>query len=185
MTDDEREVPLELPKGLAHGLDEIALVVALDKVDDGLGVCLGGEDVALGLEGLLELAVVLDDPVEDDGEKAPRANRSEDGHSRQTRPWVAQRVCPMPVVALEPFGGLGAQVAQVSDGSNGFERAAVQEAETGGVVAAVLEPLKALHEQILCAPPADISDDPAHPKLPSPSLRQPCRYRQGGLRTSG
>ena len=38
---DEREVTLELVECKAHGLDEVALVVALDQVRDGLGVGLG------------------------------------------------------------------------------------------------------------------------------------------------
>ena len=43
--DDEREVPLELREREANGLDEVALVVALDQMRDGLGVRLGGERV--------------------------------------------------------------------------------------------------------------------------------------------
>ena len=44
MDHDEREVPLELAKR-PDSFDEVALVVALDEVDDGLGVGLGGEGV--------------------------------------------------------------------------------------------------------------------------------------------
>ena len=36
--DDEGEVPLELGEREANGLDEVALVVALDEMRDGLGV---------------------------------------------------------------------------------------------------------------------------------------------------
>ena len=39
--DDEREVPVELAVREAHGLDQVARVVALDEVDDDLGVGLG------------------------------------------------------------------------------------------------------------------------------------------------
>ena len=63
---DEGEVPLELRVRGAHGVDEVPLVVALDQVDDDLGVRLGAEAVAVGLKRLLQLAVVLDDPVQDD-----------------------------------------------------------------------------------------------------------------------
>ena len=68
MDRDEREVTLELGVGASHRLDEVALVVLLDQVRDGLGVGLGREDVALLDEAGAELAVVLDDPVEDDRE---------------------------------------------------------------------------------------------------------------------
>ncbi len=63
---DEGEVPFELRVRGAHSVDEVALVVALDQVDDDLGVRLGAEAVAVGLKRLLQLAVVLDDPVQDD-----------------------------------------------------------------------------------------------------------------------
>ena len=66
--DDEGEVALELPVREPHGLDEIAVVVLLDQVRDRLGVRLGREDVAELGEALAQLAVVLDDPVEDDRE---------------------------------------------------------------------------------------------------------------------
>ena len=72
---DEREVALELGEREPHGLDEIALVVALDEVRDGLGVGLGGEDVPVRGEALLQLAVVLDDPVQDDRDASTRRSR--------------------------------------------------------------------------------------------------------------
>ena len=50
--DDEGEVTFELVEREAHGLDEVALVVALDEVRDGLGVGLGGERVPVGEEAL-------------------------------------------------------------------------------------------------------------------------------------
>ena len=51
MDDDECEVPLELGEREPHRLDEVALVVALDEVRDGLGVGLGGERVAVCRRG--------------------------------------------------------------------------------------------------------------------------------------
>ena len=65
---DEREVPLELAIGQPDGLDEVAVVVLLDEVCDGLGVGLGREDVTVLEEALAELAVVLDDAVQHDRE---------------------------------------------------------------------------------------------------------------------
>ena len=70
MDDDEREMALELPVGGARGLEQVALVLGLDQVDDDLGVGLRAEGVAVGLERRLQLAVVLDDPVQDDREPA-------------------------------------------------------------------------------------------------------------------
>jgi len=42
---DEGEVPLDLAIGAAHRLDQVALVVALDQMGNGLGVGLGIEVV--------------------------------------------------------------------------------------------------------------------------------------------
>ena len=75
MDDDEREVSLEVVEREPDGLDEIALVVPLDQMGDGLRVGLGRERVAVGREALLELAVVLDDAVEDDRELARGRSR--------------------------------------------------------------------------------------------------------------
>ena len=81
MDDDEREVALELVEREPHRLDEIAFVVALDEVRDGLGVGLGGERVPVGDEARRELAVVLDDAVQDDRELRRRGSRRADARS--------------------------------------------------------------------------------------------------------
>ena len=99
--DDEREVPLQLGVGGAHRGDEVALVVALDEVRDDLGVRLGRELVAFPQQRRLQLAVVLDDPVEHEVDVALQAPVRGWAFSAQTRPCVAQRVCPTPVVAMD------------------------------------------------------------------------------------
>jgi hypothetical protein len=68
--DHECVVALELPIRLARRLEQVALVVALDQVDDDFGIGLGVEGVAVGLERGLQLAVVLDDAVEHDRDLA-------------------------------------------------------------------------------------------------------------------
>ena len=50
---------------------------------------------AVGEEALAQLDVVLDDPVEDDVD-AVVVSKCGCAFSSLTRPWVAQRVCPMP-----------------------------------------------------------------------------------------
>ena len=66
--DDEGEVALELRVRRLDGGGEITGVGALDQVDDDLRVGLGAERCALGDQGLPQLAVVLDDPVQHDRE---------------------------------------------------------------------------------------------------------------------
>ena len=73
--DDESEVPFQLGVGGAHRRDEVPLVVPLDEVGDDLRVGLGRERVALLDERRLQLAVVLDDAVEDEVDVALQAPR--------------------------------------------------------------------------------------------------------------
>ena len=172
VADDEREVALELAVRRADGLDEVAMVVALDEVGDRLRVRLGGEDVAVGLERLLQLAVVLDDAVEDDrdllvGRAGQRMGVLEADAAVRRPARVADARRGQGAVRVR----LHAQVAEVADRSERLEVVTLEQAETGRVVAAVLEALEALHQQVLRTSFADVSDDPAHPKLPSPSLR--------------
>ena len=63
---DERIVPAQLAESGAHGLRQVAVEVALDQVADDLGVGLGAEHVAVLGQFLAQLAVVLDDAVQDD-----------------------------------------------------------------------------------------------------------------------
>ena len=69
--------------------------LARDELRHDLGVGLGLEAHALGAELVLELAEILDDAVVDDGELLGRVRVGV--ASRSGRPWVAQRVWPMPI----------------------------------------------------------------------------------------
>ena len=91
--DDEREVPFQLGVGGAHRRDEVALVVALDEVRDDLGVRLGRELVALLEQRRLQLAVVLDDPVEDEVDVALRGSPSADARSPRRRGRASPSAC--------------------------------------------------------------------------------------------
>ena len=104
MDHDEREVALELVERETHGLDEVALVVALDEMRDRLRVGLGRERVAVGRRGSRSAR---------GSSRRCRSGRSRASRARQpasgcafasvTPPCVAQRVWPSPVVAVEPF----------------------------------------------------------------------------------
>ena len=71
------------------------------------------------------------------------------------RPCVAQRVCPMPVVAGEPFRPATAcSTLEVADGADDLELVALDQRDAGRVVAAVLEALEpADQERLADAPP--------------------------------
>jgi hypothetical protein len=66
MSHDERKISLEMGIGHPDGLDERASIRPAHKVRNHLGVGLRRELLALGNELAADLAVVLDDPVEDD-----------------------------------------------------------------------------------------------------------------------
>jgi hypothetical protein len=161
--DDEREVALELRECLAHGLDEVALVVPLDEVGDRLGIRLGAVRVAVLGEARPQLAVVLDDAVEHDRDALRFAARERmgvllgDGTVRGPArvPETGRR-----------RGAVGAgallQVAERTDCSDVVEPVAFQERDARGVVAPVLETLEPLQEKPLALPRPDVPDDPAH-----------------------
>ena len=165
---DEREVALELLVGLDDGVGEIALVVGLDQVRNRLGVSIGAECVTLRLEPLLELAVILHDPVEHDGQLALLARRQRvgvalgDGTVRRPagvaetgrRARAVRRRCLL-------------QELEVADGADVLEAVVLEERDARGVVTAVLEALKTLDEERLGCSRPDVSDDSAHPVPPS------------------
>ena len=171
--DDEGEVPLQLGVGGAHSRDEVALVVPLDEVGDHLGVGLGRELVALLEERRLQLAVVLDDPVEDEVDVALEAPR------QRVRVLGADAAVRRPARVPDAGRRQGLvvrrrvlELAEVADGADLGELPVLDEREAGGVIAAVLEPLEAVQEDRLAIPASDVSDDPAHVSRLSPVLRE-------------
>src|SRR5438876_333800 len=164
--DDERKVAFEVSVRRTHGLDQIAVVMALDKMDDDLRVRLGAERVPVVLQRFLQLAVVLDDPVEHDREPSVVATRQ-----RMRVLLVDGAVC-CPACVSETVlrtravvSGCVLQELQVADGAHVVECTVFAEREPGGVVATVLEALEPSEEQRLRLTRSDVSDDPAHPKL--------------------
>ena len=166
MDDDECEVALELVERAAHGLDEIAFVMALDEVRDGLGVGLGGERVSVVDEARGELAVVLDDPVQDDRQ----LRRITAGERVRVR--LRDRAVCRPTRVAEPRGrrravraGAGLQIAERPDGANVVEPVRLEQRDARRVVAAVLEALETLKEKGFALTRSDVSDDSAHAKV--------------------
>ena len=166
--DDERKVALELAVDGPDGLEEIALVRVLDQVRHGLGVGLRGEHVPRLDAAGSKLAVVLDDPVEDDRDAAGLGRqrvRIRLGDSTVRRP------------ARVPKTGRGRrgrvrcdplEVLQDADRAVVRELVAVEERDPRGVVAPVLEALQSVQKQRLALTTSDISDDPAHLWPPCP-----------------
>ena len=175
---DEREVALELAVGLAHRLGEVAVVVALDQVHHRLGVGLGAEGVALRDQLRLELAVVLDDPVEHDRELRVVAAGERvgvplgDGAVRRPAR-VAEAVAGVRAVARR--GVL--QELEVADGADVVEPALLPQREAGRVVTAIFEALEPLHEERPAVTFADVSDDPAHTKTSLENAESPALWR--------
>src|SRR5262249_27162502 len=160
------------------GLGQIAPVVALDQVGDDLGVGLRGEGVTVVLERGLELAVVLDDSVEDDRQLGVLATGQRVG-VLLTDPPVC---CPagMAEAGRRERAVRASRILQeleVSDGSHVLEAVVLPQHQTGGVVAPVLEPLETVEEKILTGPVPDGSADPAHPTLLGRSLQLSLQIR--------
>ncbi len=66
----DRVRALDLPERRADRVGEIALIGLLDEVGERLGIGLGRQSMAAGLETVAKLAEVLDDPVVDDRDLA-------------------------------------------------------------------------------------------------------------------
>ena len=168
--DDDRKMALEVPVRRAHGLGQVAGIVALDEMGDHLSVGLGRERVAVGLEALAQLAEVLDDAVQDDGDLLVAAGE-------RMRVLDADAPVRRPARVADSRGGRRPvradrllELHEVTGGARVVRPGLLQEADAGRVVAAVLEALEALDQEILGRPPADVSDDPAHLSPPSRSL---------------
>ena len=164
--EDEGEVPFEPRVRRAHRFDEVAVVGVLEQVHDDLGVGLRGEGVAGGHELVPQLAVVLDDPVQDDRQLVLVARRQRMGVL------LGDAAVGRPARVAEAGRRDGAvragrllQEREVPDGADVLEAVLLEERDPGRVIAPVLEALQSLQEQRLRGPAADISDDPAHPRV--------------------
>ena len=85
------------------------------------------------------------------------------------RPWVAQRVWPMPIV---PFERLAAQpafeIAQLAFGAPAREVAVLERGDAGGIVAAIFEALERIDELHRDRLAPENADNPAHDAAVSP-----------------
>ena len=167
--DNEGEVPFELSIGSADGIDEVAFVVALHEMHDHFGVGLGRELVPIRLQRALQLAEVLDDPVQDDRGLALVAAR------QRVRVHLGDPAVGCPARVAEPRRGLRAvvlcdalQVGEIADRADVVETFLLEQCEPGRVIASILEALQAMNEERLRSPWPDISDDSTHPELLSP-----------------
>src|SRR5439155_19149066 len=150
--------------------------VLLDEMHDDFRIGLGTEAVAFCLERFLELAIVLDDSIQHDREPTVITTRERvrvllvDGAVRRPA-----RVTEA-VVRLGTVGARGVfQKLEIADRADVLETAVLAQRDAGRVVAAVLEALEAVEQQLLSSPAADVPDDPAHPKLLS--VAAPCLQR--------
>src|SRR6185312_2574565 len=165
-------VTFELAKGSPNRLGQIALIVVLDQMDDHLGVRFGAEAMARSYEELLQLAIVLDDAVEDDGEATVLATRQRMRVQLVHRTMRRPARVPETVIRDRPVRACGVlQELEIANRTHVLEAAVLAKRDPGGVVPAVLEPLQALKEKLLRRSITDVSDDSAHPKLLSIAAR--------------
>ena len=117
----------------------------------------------VGREALRQLAVVLDDAVEDDRElgrvAAGERVRVLLGDAAVRRP---ARVAEARRRGRAVRSGAGLQVLERADGADVVEPVVLEERDPGGVVAAVLQALEAMEQERLALTRSDVSDDPAH-----------------------
>src|SRR5467141_1409353 len=143
---------------------------------DDLCIGLGAEAMAFCFERFLQLAIVLDDAVEHDRKPAVLATR------QRVRVLLVDGAVRRPARVTETVIRLRAvrarcvlQELEVADGAHVLEAAVLAQRDAGRVVAAVLEPLETVEQQLLRSPATNVPDDPAHPKLLS--VAAPCLQR--------
>ena len=184
---EQREGALEAVDDRAHRLGQVAglLVGARDEVRDDLGVGLGAEVHALGEELLLERVEVLDDPVVDQrqpvvGAPAVRVGVGVGGAAVGGPAGVADaRGRRRQVLGLERL----AQVGELAGPLLGDHPVSGDEGDTRRVIAAVLEPGQALHDDIqglAIDARADVANDSTHGGQPSGTADRPCAPTGGG-----
>ena len=127
---------------------------------DDLGVGLGVEDKAGGLELALQLAVVLDDAVVDQRQALRRMRM---GIRLGRRPvggpaGVADAGMPVKRRPLEPL----LEVPELAGGPPAHQVAILQRGDAGRIVAAVFEPLQRVDELRCDGTVPENSDDAAH-----------------------
>ena len=131
-----------------------------DEMADRLGVGLALEGDALGLEFGLELAVVLDDPVMDDGEPLGGMRMGVGlGRCAVRRPaGVADADRALQRLGLQSVE----EIDQLALGAPAGQPAVLQRRDAGGIVAAVLQPFQRVDEAIRHRLAADDPDDSTH-----------------------
>ena len=160
--DAERECARQPLQRAAHGLDRAQALVHQvgDEVDDGLGVGVALELVALGGELFLQLAEVLDDAVVDDRDlRAHVRVRVAPCRTAVRRPArVADAGAPAQRLASQPR----LEVAQLAFGATAAEAAVVDRGDAGGIIAAILEPAQRVDEIVRDGLLAEDADNSTH-----------------------
>ncbi len=163
MHDDDGVGALDLLQRVADRLGEVALVGLLDQVGDRLGVGLGRQGVAAGLEAVAQLAEVLDDPVVDDRDlaRAVLVGMGVEVVGPAVRRPAGVRQADRRV--RRPVGDGRLEVDQLAGALVDEEVARViDQGDPGRVVAAVLEPFQALDEDGARVARSRVADDAAH-----------------------
>ena len=95
------------------------------------------------------------------------------------RPWVAQRVWPIPKApAMRLRAQALLEVLELAHGAPAVQLAVLHHGDARGVIAAVLEAAQALDDDRHRLPRSDVADDPAHSISPfAPCRRRCCRCR--------
>jgi hypothetical protein len=88
-------------------------------------------------------------------------------------PWVAQRVCPMPIAPTRGDSAPGSQARQLAGVAAHFDMAVFQHRQAGRIIAAVFQPLQPVQDnrRRVCA--ANITNDSTHSRDPSVRLILP------------
>ena len=165
----ERVGALDAAQHAAHGLEEVAalVVVELEQLRHDLGIRFGSEGHALRDQKFLELDIVFDDAVVDDGKLAVLADVG-------VRVDVVRRAVGRPAGMAHADGALHIraavdEVAQGLEPAHGFFDLKLMprrnDRDTGAVIAAVFQTGEAVEQNGGSLLAADVSNDTTHKKV--------------------
>ena len=146
---------------IAHPLLDGLLVGAGDEMRDDLGVGLGGELDPFGLQACAERRGVLDDAVVHHRDRVVRAHvRMGVGVARY--PMGRPSRMPDSELSAKPLRQHRLELGELAGRLVHAQRVAGHQRDARGIVAAVLEPLQARHQDRSRSPIAYVADDSAH-----------------------
>ena len=164
--DPQRKGAAQLMERLADTADGVAVIVEVEQLRHNLGIGIGEELVAVVLDQkLLELFVVLDDAVMDDGDPASRVGvRVDVARLAVGRPAGMTDACVTLRLAL--LLHLLSQISQSALGFGDLDPAVFKHGDACGIISAIFQFCQSRYQHVCTVARSDIAYYSAHKRSP-------------------